>query len=140
MAVVSNTVKGIPCAVEALAGLWPVREHQNICKYLHHRIYILSYLNYIPQWVVNVLLAVNTKIYHFWTLLSRFEMAIVTSNPQLRVAKTLFDRGHLIGSLVREPLSTAHRIININYKVIIKALIEIYFKVIAKRNAISVRS
>jgi hypothetical protein len=34
----------------------------------------------------------------------------VTSNPQLRVAKTLFDRGHLIGSLVREPLSTAHGI------------------------------
>ena len=34
----------------------------------------------------------------------------MTSNPQLHVAKTLFDRGHLIGSLVREPLSTAHGI------------------------------
>ena len=64
----------------------------------------------------------------------------MTSNPQLRVAKTLFDRGHLIGSLVREPLSTAHRIININYKVIIKALIEIYFKAITKKKAIFVRS
>ena len=31
-------------------------------------------------------------------------------------------------------------IININYKTIIKALMEIYSKVIAKRNAISVRS
>ena len=30
--------------------------------------------------------------------------------------------------------------ININYKVIIEALIEIYFKVITKRNTISVRS
>ena len=30
--------------------------------------------------------------------------------------------------------------ININYKVIIKALIEIYSKVITKRNAISVKS
>ena len=36
--------------------------------------------------------------------------------------------------------NTAKGIININYKVIIKALIEIYSKVIAKRNAISVRS
>ena len=31
-------------------------------------------------------------------------------------------------------------IININYKVIIKTLTEVYFKVIAKRNAISIRS
>ena len=31
-------------------------------------------------------------------------------------------------------------IINIDYKVIIKVFIEIYFKVIAKRNAMSVRS
>ena len=31
-------------------------------------------------------------------------------------------------------------IININYKVIIKALIKVYFKVIAKKNAISIRS
>ena len=31
-------------------------------------------------------------------------------------------------------------IININYKAIIEALIEVYFKVIAKRNTISVRS
>ena len=31
-------------------------------------------------------------------------------------------------------------IININYKVIIKALIEVYSKVITKRNAMSVRS
>ena len=31
-------------------------------------------------------------------------------------------------------------IININYKVIIEALIEVYFEVIAKKNAMSVRS
>ena len=31
-------------------------------------------------------------------------------------------------------------IININYKAIIKDFIKIYFKVIAKRNAISIRS
>ena len=31
-------------------------------------------------------------------------------------------------------------IININYKAIIEALIEVYFKVIAKRNIISIRS
>jgi hypothetical protein len=31
-------------------------------------------------------------------------------------------------------------IININYKVIIEVLIEVYFKVITKRNAIFVRS
>ena len=31
-------------------------------------------------------------------------------------------------------------IININYKIIIKALIEIYFKITTKRNAIFVRS
>ena len=31
-------------------------------------------------------------------------------------------------------------IININYKIIIKALIKIYSKVIAKRNAIFIRS
>ena len=30
--------------------------------------------------------------------------------------------------------------INTNYKVIIEVLIEVYFKVIARRNAISVRS
>ena len=34
----------------------------------------------------------------------------------------------------------AKGIININYKVIIKALIEVYSKVIIKRNAMSVRS
>jgi hypothetical protein len=34
----------------------------------------------------------------------------------------------------------AKGIININYKAIIEALIEIYSKVIAKRNVISVRS
>ena len=34
----------------------------------------------------------------------------------------------------------AKSIININYKVIVKALIEIYFEVITKRNAISIRS
>ena len=31
-------------------------------------------------------------------------------------------------------------IININYKIIVKAFIEVYSKVIAKRNVISVRS
>ena len=31
-------------------------------------------------------------------------------------------------------------IININYKVIIEALIKVYFKIIAKRSTISVRS
>ena len=36
--------------------------------------------------------------------------------------------------------NTAKGIININYKVIIKAFIEVYSKVIAKRNATSVRS
>ena len=34
----------------------------------------------------------------------------------------------------------AKGIININYKVIIKALIKVYSKIIAKRNATSVRS
>ena len=34
----------------------------------------------------------------------------------------------------------AKGIININYKAIVKALIEIYFKVTAKKNAIFVRS
>ena len=34
----------------------------------------------------------------------------------------------------------AEDIININYKAIIKALMEVYFKVIAKRNAMSIRS
>ena len=27
--------------------IWPVREHQNVSKCLHHRNYIASYLNYI---------------------------------------------------------------------------------------------
>ena len=36
--------------------------------------------------------------------------------------------------------NTAKGIININYKVIIEALIEIYFKVIIKRNAIFIRN
>ena len=36
--------------------------------------------------------------------------------------------------------NTVKGIININYKVIIKALIEIYSEVITKRNAMSVRS
>ena len=36
--------------------------------------------------------------------------------------------------------NTAKGIININYKVIIEALVEVYSKVIAKRNAMSVRS
>ena len=31
-------------------------------------------------------------------------------------------------------------IININYKVIVEALIEVYFKIIAKRNATFIRS
>jgi len=31
-------------------------------------------------------------------------------------------------------------IINVNYKVIIEVLIEVYFKVIARRNAIFIRS
>jgi len=35
-------------------------------------------------------------------------MAIVILNPQLHIAKTLFDLGYLIGSLVREPSSTPH--------------------------------
>ena len=39
----------------------------------------------------------------------------------------------IIGNIVKDT-------INIDYKVIIKALIEVYCKVIAKRNAISVRS
>ena len=34
----------------------------------------------------------------------------------------------------------AKGMININYKVIIEALIEVYSKVIAKKNAISIRS
>ena len=34
----------------------------------------------------------------------------------------------------------AEGIININYKAIIKALIEVYFKIIAKRNTIFIRS
>ena len=34
----------------------------------------------------------------------------------------------------------AEGVVNINYKVIIEALVEVYFKVIAKRNAMSVRS
>ena len=36
--------------------------------------------------------------------------------------------------------NTAEGIININYKVIIEVLIEIYFKVIARRNVIFIRS
>ena len=36
--------------------------------------------------------------------------------------------------------NTAKDIININYKVIIEALIEVYFKVIIKRNIIFIRS
>ena len=36
--------------------------------------------------------------------------------------------------------NTVMGIININYKIIIKALIEIYFKIIAKRNAIFIKS
>ena len=36
--------------------------------------------------------------------------------------------------------NTVKGIININYKAIIKAFIEVYSKVITKRNAISVRS
>ena len=55
---------------EALARLWPVREDQNINKCTHHGIYIASYLNCIPQWVVNVLPAADTEIHHFGTLLS----------------------------------------------------------------------
>ena len=53
--------------------------------------------------VVNVLPAVDTKIYHFGALLQQFKMAIVTLNPQPHIAKTLFDLG---------PLSTAHGISN----------------------------
>ena len=34
----------------------------------------------------------------------------------------------------------AKGIININYKAIVEALIEVYFEIIAKRNAMSVRS
>ena len=36
--------------------------------------------------------------------------------------------------------NTAKSIININYKVIIEALIKVYFKVITKKNTISVKS
>ena len=36
--------------------------------------------------------------------------------------------------------NTAEGTINTNYKAIIKVLIEVYFKVIAKRNAIFIRS
>ena len=36
--------------------------------------------------------------------------------------------------------NTAKGIININYKVIIKALIKIYSKIIIKRNAMSIKS
>jgi len=36
--------------------------------------------------------------------------------------------------------NTKEGIINVNYKVIIEVLIEVYFKVIAKRNAIFIRS
>ena len=36
--------------------------------------------------------------------------------------------------------NTVKGIININYKIIIEALIEVHFKVIAKRNTISMRS
>ena len=36
--------------------------------------------------------------------------------------------------------NTVEGIINVNYKAIIKVLIEVYFKVITKRNAIFIRS
>ena len=46
----------------------------------------------------------------------------------------------LIKYIVAVVGNTAKGIININYKVIIEALIEIHFKIIAKKNAISIRS
>ena len=39
----------------------------------------------------------------------------------------------VVGNIVKD-------IININYKVIIEVLIEVYFKVIAKRNTIFIKS
>ena len=53
-------------------------------------------------------------------------------------------KGIIITRLIKHIMAvvgnTAKGIININYKVIIKALIEVYSKVITKRNTMSVRS
>ena len=46
----------------------------------------------------------------------------------------------LIKYIVAVVGNTAEGIININYKVIIKVFIEVYFKVIAKRNIIFIGS
>ena len=46
----------------------------------------------------------------------------------------------LIKYIVAAVGNTVKGIINTNYKVIIEVLIEIYFKVIAKKNAIFIRS
>ena len=46
----------------------------------------------------------------------------------------------LIKYIVAVVGNTARGIINVNYKVIMEVLIEIYFKVIIKRNTIFIRS
>ena len=46
----------------------------------------------------------------------------------------------LIKYIVATVGNTVKGIININYKIIIKVLIEVYFKVIAKKNAIFIKS
>ena len=46
----------------------------------------------------------------------------------------------LIKHIVAAVGNTAESIINANYKAIMEVLIEVYFKVIARRNAIFVRS
>ena len=46
----------------------------------------------------------------------------------------------LIKYIVAVVGNTVKGIININYKVIMEALVEVYFKITAKRNAIFVRS
>jgi hypothetical protein len=46
----------------------------------------------------------------------------------------------LIKYIVAVVDNMAKGIININYKAIIKALIEVYFKIIVRRNAIFIRS
>ena len=46
----------------------------------------------------------------------------------------------LIKHIVNIVGNTAENIININYKAIIEVFIEIHFKIITKRNTISIRS
>ena len=46
----------------------------------------------------------------------------------------------LIKHIVAAVNNTVEGIINVNYKTIIEVLIEVYFKIIAKRNAMFIRS